>query len=168
MTAIENLIGMDQHLLAPEAVEVDPLREMDALQEVQILDARICPLTAVAAFLMELRTSLQFDLGNSALLVVRGVGALSWSCSQVSTPLVALSIVSSVPEFSAESFRIGVGFFPEADLIVHGVSAEFHVLDVEGIGEVPPDYSDGDLAGIRHGLPSWSSACRLLQSSTSR
>ncbi|MFJ2646194.1 hypothetical protein ACIO1C_05625 [Streptomyces sp. NPDC087420] len=55
------------------SIEVDPLREVDALQEAQLLDSRVCHLTSTAALLFELRTSLQFEVGNSALLVVRGL-----------------------------------------------------------------------------------------------
>lgn len=168
MITIEDLISADDHLLAPEAVEVDPLREVDALQEAQLLDFRLSPLTAVAALLIELRTSLQIDEGNSALMVIRGVRSFTWNSLRAPTPLSALSVMSSVPMLGNDSIRISLGLIPAADLLIQGQSAEFHVLDVEGIGEVPPDYSNGDLAGIRHALPSWSSPCSLLQSSRSR
>jgi hypothetical protein len=153
---------------APDAVEADPLRDVDALREAQLLDSRVYPLTATAALLIELRTSLQFDAGNSALLVVRGLRSFRWNSSAVPLPLMALSVMSSMPECSGDSFRTSIGFFPEAELIVLGDAADFYVLEVEGIGEVPPDYSDGSLTNVQNALPSWSSECSLLQSSSSR
>ncbi|MEY9212450.1 hypothetical protein NI17_005570 [Thermobifida halotolerans] len=141
---------------------------MDALQEAQLLDSQVCHLTSTAALLFELRTSLQIDLGNSALLVVRGLASFNWNSPTNRLPLAALTVVSSVPGRLDGFFHGKFGFFPEGELVVVGDLAEFYVLEVEGIGDVPPDYSSMDLKRIQGSLPSWSSACALLQASISR
>lgn len=166
--SINDLIQSGSYSAALDSVEMDPLREVDALQEAQLLDSRMCHLTSTAAFLFELRTSLQFDAGNSALLVVRGLRSFVWNSSPSRVPLMALTVVSSFPDRVDESFRAKLAFFPEGSLVVEGDLAEFYVLEVEGIGDVPPDYSNMDLMQIQDAIPSWSSECSLLQVSNSR
>ncbi|KJK52439.1 hypothetical protein [Streptomyces sp. NRRL F-4428] len=148
-------------------VEMDPLQETDALQEAQLLDSRLCHLTSTAALLFEMRTSLQFDVGNSALLVVRGLRSFDWKSPSEQAPLAALTVVSSVADRLGDFLRMRFEFFPKVHLALEGHLAEFYVLEVEGIGDVPPDYSSVDLKNIQGALPSWSSACSLLQASTS-
>ncbi|WP_372407413.1 hypothetical protein [Streptomyces luteireticuli] len=151
-----------------DSTELDPLREEDALQEAQLLDSRVCYLTSTAAVIFELRTSLHFYVGNSALLVVRGLRSFDWNSPTRLTPLAALTVMSSIPGQLGESFHVKFGLFPEAHLSLVGDLAEFYVLESEGLGEAPPDYSSLDLRQVQDNLPSWSSACSLLQASISR
>ncbi|WP_171172487.1 hypothetical protein [Streptomyces sp. I05A-00742] len=167
MISINDLVHVRPRPGSFGSAEVDPLREADALQEAQLLDSRVCHLTSTAALLFEMRTSLQFEVGNSALLVVRGLRSFDWTSPKQQVPLAALTVVSSVTEQSGEPLRARFEFFPEARLVVAGDLAEFYVLEVQGIGEVPPDYSSVDLEKVQGALPSWSSACRLLQASVS-
>ncbi|MFM9734279.1 hypothetical protein ACKI17_40195 [Streptomyces niveiscabiei] len=163
-----NSLVASRHDVLPsaQAAEPDPLREADALQEAQLLDSRVCQLTSTAALLFELRTSLQFDAGNAALLVVRGVRSFAWSSSVTPVPFAALTVVSSVADRAADGFRAGFDFFPAARLEVMGAQADFYVLEVDGIGDIPPDYSGTDHERITRELPSWSSPCRPIQVST--
>ncbi|MFJ6509295.1 hypothetical protein [Streptomyces sp. NPDC091879] len=167
MISINDLVNASPYPEFFGSVEVDPLREADALQEAQLLDSRVCHMTSTAALLFELRTSLQFDVGNSALLVVRGLHSFSWKSPTKRVPLAALTVVSSAAERSDDSIHARFEFFPKAHLTAVGDLAEFYVLDVDGIEDVPPDYSSGDLKKVEGALPSWSSACSLLQASIS-
>jgi hypothetical protein len=167
MISINDLVHARSYPEVIGSVEVDPLREADALQEAQLLDSRVCHLTSTAALLFELRTSLQFEVGNSALIVVRGLRSFDWKPPTKQFPLAALTVVSSTADRLGDSHRARFEFFPEAHLAVSGDLAEFYVLEVEGIGDVPPDYSSGDLKKVQGALPSWSSACNLLQASIS-
>ncbi|MFD0026608.1 hypothetical protein [Streptomyces sp. NPDC058382] len=162
MTTIEDIVTA-RPFPAPGPAEVDPLTEVDALQEAQLLDCRVCALTSTAALLFELRTSLQFDQGNAALLVVRGLRSFDWNAPEAPGPLSALTVVSSVPHRSGDSLAVRLGLFPEGRLDVAGRAAEFYVLDVAGIGDVPPDYVETDLRSVRAALPSWSSVSSVLQ-----
>ncbi|MFG3296576.1 hypothetical protein ACGF3G_48325 [Streptomyces sp. NPDC048179] len=168
MISINDLVHAKSYPEHLRSVEADPLREADALQEAQLLDSRVCHLTATAALLFELRTSLQFEEGNSALLVVRGVRSFDWKLPTKQVSLVALTVVSSTAYQFGDSRSVRFEFFPDANLAVAGDLVEFYVLEVEGIGDVPPDYSSGDLNEIQGALPSWSSSCNLLQASISR
>ena len=168
MISINDLVQTGLYSTGLDSVEMDPLREVDALQEAQLLDSRVCHLTSTAALLFELRTSLQFEVGNSALLVVRGLRSFEWNSPTIQVPLTALTVVSSVPDRLGESLRARFEFFPEAHLAVTGDLAEFYVLELEGIGDVPPDYSSMDLKQVQDALPSWSSSCSMLQASISR
>ncbi|WP_261719709.1 hypothetical protein [Streptomyces sp. FZ201] len=167
MTLVKDLVHARPYPESLGSVDMDPFREADALQEAQLLDSRVCHLTATAALLFELRTSLQFEEGNAALLVVRGLRSFGWKSPGKQVPLAALTVVASAAEREDDSLRASFEFFPEARLVVEGDLAEFYVLEVEGIGDVPPDYSSGDLKTVQGALPSWSSACSLLQASVS-
>ncbi|MEV6117634.1 hypothetical protein AB0L59_35445 [Streptomyces sp. NPDC052109] len=167
MISVNNLVAARREISAlAEAAAPDPLREADALQEAQLLDSRVCQLTSTAALLFELRTSLQFDTGNAALLVVRGLSSFGWKSSVVQVPLAALTVVSSLPDRAADSFRARFEFFPDAQLDVAGKQAEFYVLEVDGIGDVPPDYTELSQERIERELPSWCSMCSPLQMSS--
>ncbi|MFI1658594.1 hypothetical protein ACH4ZU_27380 [Streptomyces sp. NPDC020472] len=168
MISVNDLFKAGFYSSALDSAESDPLRELDALQESQLLDIRVCQLTSTAALLFELRTSLQFEVGNAALLVVRGLRSFGWNSPTVQGPLTAMTVVSSVPDRINDSFRARFAFFPEARLEVVGDLAEFYVLAVEGISDAPPDYSDSDLKRVQEDLPSWSSVCSPLQASSSR
>ena len=168
MISIDDLVMAGPGPSAVPAVDMDPLGEDDALQEAQLLDSRVCQLASVAVLLFELRTALQIDVGNAGLLVVRGLRSFAWNSSKMPTPLTALTVISSVPERSDGSFRARLDFYPDAQLDLVGDVAEFYVLDVEGIGDTPPDYSDADRRSIQTALPSWSSRGDLLRATRSR
>jgi len=167
MIEISSLIENGEYVSSAGSLDADPLRVVDALQEAQLLDCKVSPLIATAALLFELRTALQIDVGNSAVLVVRGLRRFSWSWLAGYKSLVAASIMSSTPKFDLGSFHMELGLFPDADLVVVGNSAEFYVLEVDGIGKAPPDYVDDDLTSIRGALPTWSSRCTVVQASNS-
>lgn len=153
-------------MAAVNAIELDPLREADALQEAQLLDVKVSPLTSMCALLFDLRTSLQYEAGNASVLVVRGLREFGWCTAMARRTLTAFSVVSSVPSCSCGNFGLRLGHFPDGVVTLHGSSAEFAVVDIPSIGEVPPDYSDVESsANLLEYLPSWSSTCLLLQAS---
>lgn len=168
MISIDDLIHVESRSESFGSVEVDALREADALQEAQLLDSRVCHLTSTAALLFELRTSLQYDIGNSALLIIRGLNSFDWDSSTRLDPLAALTVSSNSVDRPHGYLRMGFKFFPKAQLSTSGKQAEFYVLEAEGLGEAPPDYSDADLKAVQENLPSWSSACSVLQASILR
>jgi hypothetical protein len=163
---IQELLERSQNSISAAAPEMDPLRDVDALREGQLLDFRVVALGSVAALLFELRTSLYFGEGNAGLLVIRGLQELRWYSAPARTPLIAFTVVtSSVSMGDAGLLKIENGFFPEARINIQGREAEFYVVEVPGIGEAPPDYSEGSFEGIKDSLPLWSSTCSLVQAS---
>ncbi|BBC29433.1 hypothetical protein SGFS_007270 [Streptomyces graminofaciens] len=65
MTSVEDLFTGNGTSADP--FDWDPLREPDALQDVCLLDCRVCPLTGRAGLLPVMRTALQYRTGNAAL-----------------------------------------------------------------------------------------------------
>ncbi|MGW4271296.1 hypothetical protein ACWEGQ_02785 [Streptomyces seoulensis] len=59
-----------------------------------------------------------------------------------------------------------IGLFPDGEPSLSGTAAEFHLLQVAGIPEGLPDYSEHRLDEICADLPWWDSGCTVLQSST--
>ncbi|MEU9358293.1 hypothetical protein AB0D35_09305 [Streptomyces sp. NPDC048301] len=161
----------------------DPLREPDALREAQLLECRVSQLTSTASLLFELRTALQIDEGNAALLVMRGLRSLDWTAGAAPEGPTARTVVSGVPGRLDDLFRAEFSFHPDSRLEILGERAEFYVLEAQGISDVPPDppepdrtepdrtepgRSDGRTAAPPRGLlPSWDSHCTVLRASGS-
>jgi hypothetical protein len=91
---VEELLSSALRLLS-RMPEMDTLREADALQEAQLIDLRVSALRSTAGLLFEFRTSLQFDEGNAALLIVRDLRDLRWCRDRIFAPLTALTVISS-------------------------------------------------------------------------
>ncbi|RSS60535.1 hypothetical protein EF912_09725 [Streptomyces sp. WAC07061] len=166
MTLIENLLsGIEMRTLA-SPLEWNPLREVDALQEVGLLDCRMCPLTGRAGLLLDMRTSLHYPAGNAALLVVGGLESFQWRETSMERDLVPFIIVSSRPLWVRKNWRMEISLFPDGELSFAGARADFHLLDAEGIPDAPPDYMNGKIDEVISALPWWNSPCTLLRSST--
>jgi hypothetical protein len=144
---------------------VDPLIENDALQEAQLLDMRVHALSSTVGLLFELRTALQFEYGNAAILVIRGVRQANWRAVERVGEWTAWSVVGSVMRAYSGLLELNLTLSPSSSIEIHGTNAEFYVLDVPEVGDVPPDYcSDGE-GLIRSGLPGWGSSFSLLRAS---
>ena len=138
--------------------EIDPLRQSDALQEVQLLAARVDAISSVAGLLFELRTAMHLAEGNVALLVARGVREFSWSADARSTDRTAWNVVGSEPESVDGLFVFELDLVPNAGLRLVAESAEFYSGNVEGLPEQLPDYVTDDDETIRSNLPGWRSS----------
>jgi hypothetical protein len=139
--------------------EMDPLSEVDALQEAQLLDVRFDALTLTVGLLLELRMALQLREANTGVLSVRGVRQLSWSGPSRATDLTAWSIGSSVPLAEDGAFTLTLNMWPApgAQFTVVADSAAFFAGDVPGLDEVPPDYGALDRVTVRERLAGWDS-----------
>jgi hypothetical protein len=165
MITVEDLIWTPSRMPGTPGPDMDPLVENDALQESQLLELRIYALSSTVGLLFELRTALQFEYGNAAVLVVRGLQRSNWRAIQRGVGKTAWSVVGSEMSAGSGLLNLNVTLSPSSSIEILGTSAEFYVLDVPEIGEVPPDYcSDGE-ARIRSGLPGWGSSFSLLQAS---
>jgi hypothetical protein len=165
MITAEDLIWTPSQEPGIPGPDVDPLIENDALQEAQLLDLRVHALSSTVGLLFELRTALQFEYGNAAVLIVRGLQASNWRAVQRSREGTAWSVVGSAVCMRCGLLDLNITFSPSSSIEILGTSAEFYVLDVPEIGETPPDYcSDGE-ERIRSGLPGWGSSFSILQAS---
>ncbi|WP_157434249.1 hypothetical protein [Actinoalloteichus sp. GBA129-24] len=132
--------------------------------ETQVLEVRADVLRSTVGILFDLRTALQIDVGNTGLLVVRGLRECHWlSDGSPATSLTSWNVIASSPDFSSGVFQVTLSFFPNARFRVSGISSTFYILDVPEIGDAPPDYGDGDGDVLRAGLPGWSSPYSIIQ-----
>ncbi|MBS2966411.1 hypothetical protein KGA66_25440 [Actinocrinis puniceicyclus] len=165
MIAVEDILWAPIDVLKTPSPDVDPLIDSDALQEAQLLDLRIHALSSTVGLLFELRTALQFEDGNAAVLVMRGSRQVSWRASGRDGERTAWSVVGSVTHLRSGLLNLDIRLSPSASIEILGASAEFYVIDVPEIGEAPPDYCSEREEHIRNGLPSWDSPFTLLQAS---
>ena len=165
MITVEDLIWAPSRVLGTPGPDMDPLIENDALQEAQLLDLRIHALSSTAGLLFELRTALQFEYGNAAVLIVRGLQKSTWRAIQRGGERTAWSVVGSEMRAGSGLVDLNVTLSPSSSIEIVGTSAEFYVLDVPGIGEAPPDYCPDGEGSIRTGLPGWGCSFSLLQAS---
>ncbi|WP_100350233.1 hypothetical protein [Luteimicrobium subarcticum] len=143
--------------------DVDPFVEDDVLQEAQVLDARVDAVSSIAAILLDLRTALQFEVGNFAMLVVHGVRSAEWQTEQPPKPPTAWTVVSSRTTRPSGLVHFHLGMWPDAQWASEGASATFFVFDVPGIADTPPDYGSDGPTVVRAGLPHWSSTVEVIQ-----
>jgi hypothetical protein len=147
----------------------DPLRELDALREAQVLDVRLDLISGSIGVLLEMRVASQVRRGNTGLLVLRGAHDLRWSGEAPARPMCAHWIVGSAPAIDAASFTmsLAVGLAGSGGMLeLAGVAADFYVGDVPGLGEAPPDYTDLDRAGVRGQVTDWGSTIHLIAASS--
>lgn len=138
--------------------EMDPLTENGALQEAQLLDIRFDALTRTVGLLFELRVALQLRDTNTGVLVANGVSELSWT-ARSSTGLTAWTVGRSRPHLDRGLFRLDLNLWPApgAELKLEAESAAFFAVDVPGLPEAPPDYSDPDRMKIKAEIAAWES-----------
>ncbi|MEU3954449.1 hypothetical protein AB0F45_19360 [Streptomyces achromogenes] len=165
MTRIEDLFISGADGASSDPIGWDPLREPDALQEAGLLDCRVSPLTGRAGLLLDMRTALQYRTANAALLVVRGLRSFRWSEEALERDLLNFAVMSSAPTGVKRMWRIDLGLFPDGELSIEGMAADFFLLDAQGVPEAPPSYPGHRLDQVRHGLPWWESVCTVLESS---
>jgi hypothetical protein len=143
-------------------VESDPFTNESALDDAQVLDLRYDGVNGIAGVLLELRVAMGFTEGNAALLVARGVEALTWR-SEIVEHRIARHVGPVVAERGGPGVRLSLNLGQSASVAIMARRAAFYVLEVAGIGDAPPDYGQNDEAAVQAGLPQWTSECQVLQ-----
>ena len=136
--------------------EMDPLTEVDALQEARLSEVLFDAVCGRAALLLDLRGSLQLRMAYTGLLVLGGVEGFSWASERRTTIRTAWNVLSSVPVSEDGVFRLRLWFFPDAELTVVGRSGAFFAGDVPGLPDTPPDFS-GSVEEVAAGMASMDS-----------
>jgi|ERR1700734_494715 hypothetical protein len=165
MITVEDLIWKPISAPGAPGPDMDPLTESDALQEAQLLDLRLHAVSSTAGLLFELRTALQFEYGNAALLVIRGLRQASWRAVERGEEQMAWSVMGSAITARTGHLELNITLAPSASVEILGTNAEFYVLDVPEMGETPPDYCFDREVRIRAGLPNWGSPVSILYAS---
>lgn len=163
MRSVEDLLWAQPPGPAVPRPEMDPLTEVDALQEAQLLDVRVHALSSTVGLLFEMRTALQLRAGNAAVLAAHGAIEFTWSAESRLTSRTAWNVVGSEPAVDGSTFSLELDFWPSSLLNVVATSAAFYVIEVPGLGESPPNYLTDDEVRFRAGLPSWDSQFSPIQ-----
>jgi hypothetical protein len=148
-------VGRRRFGVQPEA---DPLTEIDALQEADLVEVRIDVASSLVAVLFDLRQALQFRDVNTGVIVARGIDSVSWS-GEGPQRLARLAhpVMASLPDHRDGRVGLIVECLRGARLAVTATSAEFFVGNVAGLPDAPPDFIDDDEVTIAAGMPTWSS-----------
>lgn len=157
MIVIEDLFRPDERWRAyASQPEMDPLTEVDALQEAQLLDVRFDALRSTVGLLFELRMALQLREANTGVLIARGVRDLSWTAGARSTDRTAWVVLGSAPEARDRLFGLSLLTRPKGELTLLAESAAFFVGDAAGL-DIIPDYGTDDEAIVQANLAGWRS-----------
>lgn len=145
-------------------LEVDPLTDVDALQEAQVLDVRFDVLSGVVAVLFELRQALQLREASTGVLVTYGVCDLTWTGPARPDSLTAWSVGSSQPVVDKGLLTLTLNMWPHpgARLSLKAESAAFFVGRVPGLPDSPPDYTELDRATVGDQLAGWGSPFEVI------
>jgi len=110
----------------------NPLRENDQLQEAILIDVLFDLTTSTVGILFDIGNALQVRDGAVGLLVVRGTDGLNWDAERRENTYLVWTVLSSRPDVEEGAFKIRLGTFPDAELVVAGRSAEYYEFDVSG------------------------------------
>jgi hypothetical protein len=155
MRILELLEDVERRRFAAQP-EADALRDVDALQEAQLLDLHVDVLRSSAYLLFDCRGALQIEMGNTAIVAVGGLQLSSWS-ALLRGPRTAWSVVGWEPHMGNGRWAVSAAFSPRARLELTATSAEFYVGNVPGCDAAPPDFMEADEKTLRAGLASWQS-----------
>lgn len=152
---IKDFIFGRQSGLAPMDDSVNPFRTTDSLREAQLVAVSLPVVDSCAALLFELRAAPEFPVGNAYILIARRLTGFAWSGEMRSGRHTAWNVSSSVVSKSAEKCTLELDFIPGASLRLSSAEMECYLLEVNGLSEGVPDYSEVHrLEGL---IPSWES-----------
>lgn len=161
---IEDLLVWPGRRSLAAVPEMDALADVDALLEAALLDIRFDATTSSVWLLFDCRGALHLEMGNAALVVVRGVTALQWQADPRPGRLWR-AVMGWRPVTGAGMFSVTVDLSPASRLQVNGAGAEFYVGDIPGGDDAPPNFMTANDQEIRAGLASWTSDFEVVHAS---
>jgi hypothetical protein len=139
--------------------EMNALVDRDALREADLVDVRFDGGCLSVALLLDLRTSLQFRLANTAALILNGVEEMHWSSREPRGPRwVAHYVMSSRLDVDTNRLSLELVCLGGWRLNAVASAAEFIVGNVSGLPETQPDFAEDDDETIAAAMPGWDSA----------
>jgi hypothetical protein len=153
---VEDLLDDASRRSYAASPEMDALTEPGALQEAQLIAARLDAVRSQAWLLIDCRGALQIRMGNTAIIIAKVVRRFAWQAKPAGAP-TAWTIVGSEPAAKEGVWSLSLTFVPEARLELEAESAEFFVGNVPGGDDASPDFGAAADEAIRAGLPGWRS-----------
>ena len=147
----------------------DALREQDALVDAALLEVKFDATLMSLWLLFDCRGTLHMDDGNTAVVMVHQVTDFRWSGTPFGQrrwrSVASWSPVLNDTTFSATLKVLNVGATAPDTLYLTGTCGEFHVGDIPGGDDAPPDFTSAADEEIRAGLASWNSPFTPIHSS---
>ena len=147
--------------LGPAASDaVSPFVADDVLAEAELQQVRLELVSGALWSLLDLRGSLYFDRGNTAVLGAVDVESTEWAGRRhdYADSWLALPVGSSSFTREDGSWSARLGMIQGQVLTVRARSMWFVVGDVPGCDEPQPSYAEDPPATIRRRLASWESS----------
>ncbi len=121
-----------------EAPEMDALTELEALDEAALLDVRLNAVDSSAWLLFDCKGALQVRAGNTAIVVLKSIRSVEWTCSQ--PKLRAWRYILGWEPIS-QGGLLRVKFFTDdtGEFRATCLAAEFYVGDIPGGDDAPPE-----------------------------
>jgi hypothetical protein len=153
---------MDTASMVPP--DPDALREVDALQESQVVATHFDAAAGTLATLLDLRVSLQYRHNNSALIVCHGVQGFAWDGFRrlVVPDRLAWTVLSSTFNVTASGIEMTLLLFPDGSFTVGAVTAVLYIGNVPALPNAPPDFTE-DAAHV-DAVHEFVVRCRLRES----
>lgn len=144
--------------------EMDALTEPEALDEAALIDMRFNAVDSSAWLLFDCRGALQVRAGNTAIVVLKSIRTLEWKCSQPK-PRAWRYVLGW--ESASHGSVLQVKFFADdtGEFRATCLAGEFHVGDIPGGDEAPPDFVSATDEEVREGLAQWSSPFTPIRAS---
>ncbi|MCU1471784.1 MAG: hypothetical protein JWQ39_2933 [Glaciihabitans sp.] len=160
MRTIEDLLWLSGRSDGCPAPAANPLTDRNALQEAQLLDVRFDALRSTIALIFELRVSLQFDEGNTGVLIARAVRDIDWKVSKSPSTRTAWNVVSSSVTQRGDAFEFRLGTWPDALMSLTASNLEFYVGEVPELDRIPNYVNDSE-EELTQQLAGWRSELRV-------
>lgn len=161
---IEDLLNSPERRSLAAMPEADALVEPDALLEAALLDIKMDATTSSVWLLFDCRGAIQLEMGNTAVVVIRGVTGFQWR-TEPRAQRTWRAIMGWQPATSEDGFSCTADLTSGSSLQVSGSGAEFYVGDIPGGDDPPPDFTSATDAEIRAGLASWASEFEVVHAS---
>lgn len=161
---IEDLLVWPERWSLAAVPEADALADSDALLEAALLDVRMDATTSSIWLLFDCRGAVQLEMGNTAVVAIRGVTDIQWR-TEPGEQRRWRAVMGWRPVTSKAGFSCTAELTSGSSLQVVGSGAEFYVGDIPGGDEPPPDFTSASDAEIRAGLASWTSEIEVIHAS---
>lgn len=146
----------DPGLPTPKA---NPLLEDDLLAEADLQKVSWDVAADRCALLFDLKGAFQYPEANTAVIVARGVSALTWRgrTTERRGGWGTLMVGSNTVEVGPDGLVIVVGAIDSQRIEIVADEVHFWEGNVPGADDAPPDYDDDDDRVINERLTSWDS-----------
>jgi hypothetical protein len=150
-----------------QSPEWNPLTADDVLVEAELLDVRLDPGRSTVGLILDINGVLGPRDGNVGVLVARRVQALSWDVAGADLARAGdryARYILGATWTSSPSEPLRLDLFPQIDTQVRITARQFdfYGVQVDGIPDAPPDFTELDDAAIHSQRPGWNSPFRLL------